>query len=384
MFKIVILTTTRADYGLLKPLILKLKQSTILETYVVATGTHLSADFGMTIREIESDGIRVDKKIDILMESDSSVAQSKTMGIAMISFADYFEELSPDALVVLGDRYETLAVCCAAMNARIPIFHIHGGETTEGAIDEMIRHSITKMSYLHFTSTDVYRRRVIQLGEQPDRVFNVGALGVENAIRVNTISRKALEESIGVSLGENYAVGTYHPVSLESHSFEEQLNELFAVVKKKSDITFLFTKANADVDGKKINSYLECCSEEMRNVVLVDSLGTKRYFSAMKHALFVIGNSSSGIIEAPYFGVPTINIGDRQKGRVMGKTIISCGPNRDEIENAINTAINRRRLNNNHGGQEYGDGNTSEKITMIISDHIKNGRINLKKKFYDL
>ena len=385
MYKIVVLTTTRADYGILRPLIKKMKQSTSFQTYVVATGMHLSPDFGMTVKEIETDGICVDERIDILLDSDSPAAQSKTMGVAMISFADYFEKLSPDALVVLGDRYETLAVCCVAMNARIPIFHIHGGEITEGAIDEMIRHCISKMSYLHFTCTDVYRRRVIQLGEQPDRVYNVGALGIENAIHMDTMSRAELEASLGFSLGDKYAVGTFHPVSLESQSIEEQLEELFYVVKRKDDITFLFTKANSDVDGKKINARLKRYSEELNNVILVDSLGSFRYFSALKNALFVIGNSSSGIIEAPYFGVPTINIGDRQKGRVMGDTIISCRANRNEIEKAIDTALSHGFYDNrNKSKQIYGDGNTSEKIVKIMTDYLVNGRINLKKKFYDI
>ena len=306
MKKIVILTATRAEYGLLKPIMKRLLEDPYYDTRIAVTGMHLSPEFGMTVREIISDNLPVDKKIEIVLSSDTPVALSKSMGLALISFSEYFEECRPDAVMVLGDRYETLAVCCAAMNARIPIFHLYGGETTEGAIDEAIRHSLTKMSYLHFTSTEVYRKRVIQMGEHPNRVFNVGAMGVENALNTPCMSVSELEESIGFTLGEKYAVGTFHPVTLEKATAGKQVEELFAAMDKHKEIRYLFTGANSDTDGRSINQMLENYAKYNDNFCLVDSLGMRRYLSALKNALFVIGNSSSGLVEAPSFKIPKI------------------------------------------------------------------------------
>lgn len=385
MKKIVILTATRAEYGLLKPIITKLLSDSFYDTRVVVTGMHLSPEFGMTVKEIESDNIPIDKKIEILLSSDTAIALSKSMGLALISFSEYFEECRPDAMIVLGDRYETLAVCCAAMNARIPIFHLHGGETTEGAIDEAIRHSLTKMSYLHFTSTEAYRKRVIQMGEAPNRVFNVGAMGVENALNTQCMSITELEESIGFELGEKYVVGTFHPVTLETATAGRQTEELLAAIDKHKDIKYLFTRANADTDGRCINRMLEDHSKNNDNFCLVDSLGMKRYLSALKYSLFVIGNSSSGLVEAPSFHIPTINIGDRQRGRICGGTVINCKPERSSIGEAIQKAMDysfRESIKN--AGNPYGDGHTSEKILEIMKDFFLNGRIDIKKKFFDI
>ena len=385
MKKIVILTATRAEYGLLKPLMVKFLADKYYDTRIAVTGMHLSPEFGLTVREIENDALPIDKKIEILLSSDTPVALSKSMGLAMISFAEYFAELQPDALIVLGDRYETLAVCSTAMNARIPIFHLHGGEATEGLIDEAIRHSITKMSYLHFTSTEPYRRRVIQMGEHPDRVFNVGALGVENALQVAEMSVSELEESLGFSLGNNYVVGTFHPVTLESATAENQVQELLSALDKHTEITYLFTKANADTDGRIINKLLTDYSNTHENFHLVDSLGMKRYLNAIKHSRFVIGNSSSGLIEVPAFNIPTINIGDRQLGRIAGKTVINCQPTRESIGQAIDNALNKTFLNEIKDiPNPYGDGQTSKRIMDIIKDCFVNNKINIKKKFYDL
>lgn len=385
MRKICVVTATRAEYGLLKPLMKKLIADSNYKTCIAVTGMHLSPEFGMTVKEIEADGLPIDKKIEIVLSSDTAVALSKSMGLAMISFAEYFAENRPNALIVLGDRYETLAVCSAAMNERIPIFHLHGGEATEGLIDEAIRHSITKMSYLHFTSTEAYRKRVIQMGEHPERVFNVGAMGVENALQVPEMSVAELEESLGFRLGSNYAVGTFHPVTLENSTAEMQVEELLAALDKHSEITYLFTKANADTNGRVINKLLAEYSQKHKNLHLVDSLGMKRYLNAIRHACFVIGNSSSGLIEAPTFHVPTINIGDRQLGRIAGETVINCQPERESIGNAVKKALSEEFLAKiANVPNPYGDGCTSEKIMTVINDFFNHKRIDIKKKFYDL
>lgn len=385
MKRIVILTATRAEYGLLKPIIEKLNTDEDFDMRLVVTGTHLVPEFGMTIREIEADQIPIDKKIEIVLSSDTPVAVSKSMGLAMISFAEYFEECDPEALIVLGDRYETLAVCCAAMNARIPIFHLHGGEATEGLIDEAVRHSITKMSYLHFASTESYRRRIIQMGENPERVFNVGAMGVENALHMPLLSKAELEASLGRKLGEKFAVGTFHPVTLEKNTAEIQAKELLSAIEGYGDLVFLFTKANADSGGRIINKLMEEYAGNHRNLILVDSLGMQRYLSAVSHASFVIGNSSSGLIEVPSFGIPTINIGDRQKGRIAGRTVIWCEPQRDDICRAIDTGLSRTfRESIKNAVNPYGSGNTSDKIISIVRDFTLNEKMDIKKKFYDI
>lgn len=380
-----ILTATRAEYGLLHPIIEKMILQPDIDVRVVVTGAHLSPEFGMTIHEIENDGVKIDKSIEILMSSDTPVAISKSMGLAMISFAEYFSELQPDALMVLGDRYETLAVCSAAMNARVPIIHLHGGETTEGAVDEAVRHAITKMSYLHFTSTEAYRKRVIQLGESPERVYAVGAIGVENALTTSLMTKNELEVSLGIELGEKYAVGTFHPVTLENQSAEQQANQLIEAISEFPEYTFVFTKANADSNGRVINEMLAQATEKYKNIVLFDSLGMRRYLSAVKGASFVIGNSSSGLIEVPSFHIPTINIGDRQKGRIKGTTVIDCEPESESIILAIRKAIDASFVSGIQDSlNPYGDEKTSERIVSITLEYLVNNKMELKKKFYDV
>ena len=385
MKKIVILTSTRAEYGLLAPIIKKMSKNSLIDVCVVATGTHLSPEFGMTVNEIKNDGVKVDKEIDILLSSDTPVAISKTMGLAMIGFGDYFAESKPDVLMVLGDRYETLAVCIAAMNARIPIIHLHGGEATEGLVDEAVRNAITKLSYLHFTSTEEYRNRVIQMGEAPERVFAVGAMGVENALHMKRLSKKELEDSLGCKIGGTMAVLTFHPVTLEDNTAEAQIDEIIKVMQQCGKITFICTKANADVGGRIINEKLKECAEACDNVHLFDSLGMQRYLSALSIADFVIGNSSSGIIEVPSFKIPTINIGDRQKGRIQSESVINCKPNVWEISQAIERALSdgfREKViacNN-----PYGDGNTSDAIVDITERYLIEDKLQVQKKFYDI
>lgn len=384
MKTITVLTATRAEYGLLSPVVHALCACDEFCIKVVATGAHLSPEFGLTYREIEADGVTIDKKIEILMSSDTPASISKSMGLAMIEFADYFEESRPDALLVLGDRYETLAVCCAAMNARIPIIHLYGGETTEGAVDEAVRHAITKMSYLHLTSTEAYRKRVIQLGENPDRIYTVGALGVENALKQPLMSKEELEAGLDWKLDLPYAVVTFHPVTLEESSAKEQCAELLKALDAHSDMQYVITRANADSDGRTINRVLEDYASGHTNARLFDSLGVKRYLSALKYANMVIGNSSSGLIEAPSFKIPTINIGDRQRGRIRAASVIDCEPTCKDICRAIEYAesgdfreICQKTLN------PYGDGNATSKIINAVKK-MMDGEIEIKKSFFDI
>ena len=382
--KICILTATRAEYGLLKPIIVKLSQIEMFDVRVVVTGAHLSPEFGLTYKDIEADGIIIDKKIEILLSSDTPASISKSMGMAMIGFADYFAFLEPDMLIVLGDRYETLAVATVAMNQRIPVAHLYGGEKTEGAIDESIRHAITKLSYLHFTSTEEYRKRVIQLGENPDRVFNVGAVGIENILNIKTMNKKELAEALQIDLDKPYAMVTYHPVTLENNVIKNQVMNLFDVCSNYKNLNFIFTKANADSDGRIINQMIEEFVKKSENAYAFTSLGTVRYLSALKYCIINIGNSSSGLIEAPSFGIPTINIGDRQKGRMMATSVINCEPTKEDINKAIEYALSQEfRLIAENTINPYGDGNTSLKIVTTIKDFIVNNKVDLKKKFYD-
>lgn len=384
MKSITVLTATRAEYGLLSPIIHALKACGSFEVRVVVTGAHLSPEFGLTYREIEKEGIEIDRKIEILLSSDTPSAISKSMGMALIGFADYFAERRPDALVVLGDRYETLAVCCAAMNARVPIIHLYGGETTEGAVDEVIRHAITKLSYLHLTSTEEYRKRVIQLGESPDRVFTVGAIGIENALKKKLLSKQELADSLGLALERPYAVITFHPVTLENNSAKQQCRELLKALDMHPEMDYIITKANADADGRIINKMLDDYSLTHDNVSVYESLGAVRYLSAVKYACMAIGNSSSGLLEVPSFKIPTVNIGDRQKGRLKAASVIDCCPKAEEISQSIERAqtIEFREICETVTNP-YGDGNTSKKVVDAIVN-MMSSEIDLKKKFYDL
>ena len=385
MKQIMVLTSARADYGLLSGLIKKLASDERVRVRLVVTGMHLSPEFGLTYKEIEKDGIKIDRKIEILMSSDTPVSVSKTMGMAMISFADYIEEVHPDALLVLGDRYETLAVCCVALNARIPIIHLHGGETTEGAIDEAIRHSITKMSFLHFTSTEEYRRRVIQLGENPERVYNVGSLGVENVLGQPLLSKKDLESELNLRLDMAYAVVTYHPVTLEDKNVCETVKKFLDALDRNEDMYYIITKANSDAGGRQINQMLEEYAAHRNNVQVYDSLGMIKYLSAVKYSKMVIGNSSSGILEVPSFGIPTVNVGDRQKARIRAESVIDCKEDTESIVEAIKKAktLEFRKLCS-HVKNPYEGVRTSDTIVEIIKKKIFDETVDIKKKFYDI
>lgn len=383
--KAAVVTATRAEYGILKNVIDKIEKSRQIELCLMVTGTHLVSEYGMTVKEIEQDGYPIAEKIEILLASDTPASVSKTMGLTMISFAEAFERQKPDCLVVLGDRYELLAVCSAAMNAGIPIVHISGGETTQGAIDESVRHCITKMSYLHFPACETYRQRIIQLGEAPDRVYNFGDVGVEAVRLIPVMTKQELEHSIGFSLDKPYMSVTFHPVTLEAHEAGRQIQELLEAVECFQDMKFIFTKANADAGGRMINEMIEAFVAEHDNCAAFASLGIKRYINLLRFSAGIIGNSSSGIVEAPVLGIPTINIGNRQKGRLQADSIINCGADKEKIIMAIResrTAAFAERVG--HTVNPYGDGNTSEKIVQKITEYLYGDKICLEKKFYDV
>lgn len=382
---ICIVTGSRAEYGLLRPVILELAATHRFVLKIVVTGMHLTKEFGSTYQEIEADGISIDAKIEVLQDEDSTAAMSKAIGIGVIRFAEYFEKNQPDLLIVLGDRFEIFAAATAAAVACIPIAHLHGGETTEGAVDEYFRHSISKMSYLHFTSTEEYRQRLIHMGETPDRVFNVGALGVENILRMSLLPREKLARSIGFDLNPPYALITFHPVTLEKDAAIRQIEVLLAAIEEIDGLNFIFTKSNADAYGRAINAIIDAYCEKKDNAIAFTSMGTLRYLSAMKHCEMVIGNSSSGIIETPSFNKPTINIGDRQKGRICAKSVISCKPEKHSIINSIAKARSQQFLHEIAGQvNPYGNGKTSEKIVAVLQDFLDTSPINLKKHFYDV
>ncbi|MDE6621111.1 MAG: UDP-N-acetylglucosamine 2-epimerase (hydrolyzing) [Lachnospiraceae bacterium] len=384
MKKVCVITGTRAEYGLLKPLIQKIDKDNDLELQLVATGMHLSPEFGLTYQEIEQDGFEITERNEMLLSSDTPNGITKSVGLGIIGFADIFTRTAPDLAVILGDRYEALAAATAAMIHRIPIAHIHGGELTLGAVDDAVRHSITKMSVLHFTSTEAYRKRVIQLGEEPGRVFNVGALGVENIKTQKLLDRKELAESICFNLDRPYVMVTFHPVTLENNTAGEQFENLLGVLDSMGEYQVIFTKANSDTDGRIINQKIdEYVSINRNSAAVFASLGMTRYLSALKHCEMVIGNSSSGIVEAPSFHIPTVNIGDRQKGRLKGKSVIDCGCTKREIESAVYAAQEMRRKNTLQNEKNPYEGrDTSGTILRVIKDCMKEG-INIKKQFCD-
>ena len=380
MKKIAVVTATRAEYGILMPLIKAIEADSDLKLDLIVTGTHLSEKYGYTKNYIMKDGFTISHEIPILDGDNTPYGVSVTMSNAIKSFAECFKNDRPDMLVILGDRTEMLGIAAAAMNERIPIAHIHGGEVTEGAVDDCIRHAITKMSYLHFTSTEIYRKRVIQLGEAPERVFFVGALSTENILKTPLLSETEIKNDVGIPKNMRYAVVTFHPVTLEYDSAEKHTKNLCRAMSECDKYFYLITMANSDTGGDTVNEMLENFSKTNGNIKLVSSLGMVKYLSAVKYAEFVLGNSSSGIIEAPVLGTPTVNIGDRQRGRLAADTVINCGTDTQSILNAIkySEAVERKPA------LIYGDGNTSEKIVRIIKDHLFNKKIDLKKKFYDI
>ncbi len=378
--KIAIVTATRAEYGILKPLIMKLNNDEDIELQLLVTGTHLSEKYGNTQMEIEKDGFPIYKRIPILVEGNTSKDASCVVANAIVGFAEYFETESPSCIVILGDRTEMLGVAVAAVNAGIPIAHLHGGELTEGAVDDCIRHALTKMSYIHFPATEEYRKRIIQMGENSDRVYNVGALGVENILHVPLLSKEKLKMNIGIPDGVEYAVVTFHPVTLESGSEKKQVEQLIAAMKAKNQYFYLITKANSDAGSDIVNEMLEEFASNSSNAKFVSSLGMRRYLSAVKYCRFVLGNSSSGIIEAPSFGTPTVNIGNRQRGRLMANSVISCLPEKNDIIRAIGIAESMEHK----PSFLYGDGNTSDKIVDVLKRWFREKKVVPVKGFFDI
>lgn len=383
MNKICIVTATRAEYGLLRNLIRKIDEDGQLELCLFVTGTHLCRNYGYTVQEILEDGFEVREQIPILTGNEKQDIL-ESMGAALIGFGKAFEKEKPDLLVVLGDRFEIMSVCQAAMVLEIPIAHISGGELTQGVIDDNFRHCITKMSQLHFPGCETYRNRIIQLGEEPTRVFNFGDIGVENIYAMNYMKKKELEKSIGFTLDRPYACVTFHPVTIENASVETQIKELLKALEYFDDMKFIITKANADAGGELINRYIDAFVEMHKNCRAFYSLGIRRYLSALKYAQMVIGNSSSGIVEAPCFLIPTVNIGDRQKGRLQADGIINCPPNERKIREAIEKARSKQWENRAKNAQNpYGRGETTDSIIEEIKKFLE-AKSCTKKTFYDM
>ena len=381
--KICVITGTRAEYGLLRWVMQGIKDDTDLDLQIIATGMHLSPEFGLTYKSIEADGFEIDRKVEMLTSSDTSVGIAKSMGIGTIGFADALSELNPDLIIVLGDRFEIFSAVSAAMVAKIPVAHLHGGEASEGAFDESIRHAITKMSHIHFTASEVYKNRVIQLGEQPDRVFNVGAVGIDNIKKYPLQSQKEFEKSINFKLNKKNILITFHPVTLEKTTAQEQFKNLLQVLDGYKETHLIFTKANSDTDGRVINQMIDAyVTDHNYKAVAFKSLGQLRYLSAMQYMDAVVGNSSSGLIEAPSFRIGTINIGDRQRGRLKANSVIDCNNSVKAIQSAFNKLFSlsfQQRLQKVEN--PYGNGGASIKIVEIISSFSLNEI--LKKQFYD-
>lgn len=381
--KICFITGSRAEYGQLYHLINKVSKSNETELQLIVTGMHLNKEFGYTYKEIEKD-FKIDRKIKILSKQDTPNAISKSMSIAHKGFGDAYEFLKPDLIVVLGDRYEVLISCIDAMVARIPIAHIHGGETTEGLIDEAIRHSITKMSHLHFVANKEYKKRVIQLGEIPSNVYNYGGMGVDTIKKTNILSKTEFEKAINFKLNKRNILVTFHPVTLEKNTSKTQFKQILNSINKLFDTNIIFTKSNSDTEGRIINDLIDnYVNLNPHKAIKFESMGNQLYLSALNYIDAVIGNSSSGLAEAPTFKIGTINIGDRQKGRLMTSSIINCEPNEKDIDNAFiklySTAFQKKIRNVKN---PYGQGGASEKVFKIIKK--KNLQSILKKKFFNI
>ncbi|REC51458.1 UDP-N-acetylglucosamine 2-epimerase (hydrolyzing) [Chryseobacterium piscium] len=383
MRKVCVVTATRAEYGLLKPLMQLIKESDQLQLQIIATGAHLSPEFGLTYKNIENDGFVINEKVEILLSSDTPASIAKTMGMAMMGMADVLPRLNPDLIVILGDRYEMLSIASAATIFKIPIAHLHGGEITEGAYDDAIRHSITKMSHLHFTSTEEYKNRVIQMGENPKNVFNVGAIGLDNIRDLKLLSKEELEADLGVSFKKyNYQV-TFHPETLGNLSSAEQFQNLLNVITKQEDSFFIFTKANADTDGRIINQMIDdFVSEHPTIAKAYSSLGTLRFLSVVKICDAIVGNSSSGILEAPSLFTPTINIGYRQKGRSQALSIINVDNSEEDISSGFESVKKMTAENKlSEVKNPYDNGGAAKEILKKIIEY---KTIETNKSFYNL
>jgi GDP/UDP-N,N'-diacetylbacillosamine 2-epimerase (hydrolysing) len=382
MRKICVITGTRAEYGLLRWVMQGIKDDPDLTLQIIATGMHLSPEFGLTYQAIEQDGFQIDRKVEMLTSSDTPVGIAKSMGLGLIGFTDALHESRPDMIVVLGDRFEIFSAVSAALVARIPVAHLHGGEATEGAFDEALRHSITKMSHLHFVASETYRQRVIQLGEQPDHVFMVGGLGIDNVKRLQLIDRSDLENSLEFILGPKSLLITYHPVSLETDTAEKQMGELLAALAALKDTQLIFTLPNADTNGRTLIKMVEKFVAQHPNASAYTSLGQLRYLSCIAQVDGVVGNSSSGLIEVPSFKKGTINIGDRQHGRLKAESVINCEPTCESIAAALAQLYSNGFQARLHQViNPYGEGGASEKVVRTLKNIAIAGIV--KKTFYD-
>ena len=381
--KICVITGSRAEYGLLYWLIKEINSDDELELQLIATGMHLSPEFGSTYREIEKN-FKINKKIEMDLSSDTSQSISKSMGLAQISFSQAYSELKPDLITVLGDRYEILSAVISAMISNIPIAHIHGGEITEGSWDNNIRHCISKMAHLHFTASEEYKRRVIQLGEQPNKVYNVGGLGIENIKKLNLLSKSDLEDTINFKFNLKNIMITFHPVTLENNTSKNQFQEILNAINELKDTNIIFTKANSDLNGKVINQMIdEYIYENPKKSVSYLSLGQEKYLSVLQYIDVIVGNSSSGLLEAPSFKIATINIGDRQKGRICSKSVINCLPIKKNIKKSLEIVYSpkfQKLLKTVEN--PYDNGITSKKIARVLKNF--NLENILKKQFNDI
>ncbi|MDP3651334.1 MAG: UDP-N-acetylglucosamine 2-epimerase [Rhodoferax sp.] len=381
--KICVITGTRAEYGLMRWVMQGIKDEPELTLQIIATGMHLSPEFGLTYREIEKDDFQIDRKVEMLTSSDTSVGIAKSMGLGLIGFADALNELQPDLIVVLGDRFEIFVAVAAALVARIPVAHLHGGETTEGAFDEALRHSITKMSHLHFVAAEAYQRRVVQLGEPPERVFLVGGMGIDNIKRLQLLSRAELEASLDLQLGPKNLLITFHPVTLERSTATDQMAELLVALADLKDTQLIFTMPNADTDGRTLIKMVQEFVVQHPNARAYTSLGQLRYLSCVAQVDGVVGNSSSGLVEVPSFKKGTINIGDRQRGRLQAESVINCAPTHQGIAAALKrlyTVAFQASLSQTRN--PYGEGGASEKVVNTIKHYPLDSIA--KKSFYDL
>ena len=381
--KVCVITGTRAEYGLLNWVMRFIKEDDSLELQIIATGTHLSPEFGLTCQEIINDNFTVDAKVEMLMSSDTGTGIVKSMGVGMLGFADALCNLQPDLILVLGDRFEIFSAVSAALVLNIPVAHLHGGESSEGAIDEAFRHSITKMSHIHFVAADAYRQRVIQLGEQPINVHTVGGLGIDNIKKLKLLGRTALEKSLGLKLLKKNLLITFHPVTLESKTASTQMKELFKSLVLLQDTMLIFTLPNADTDGRGLIKLINDFAAKNKNVKAFTSMGQLRYLSTMAHVDAVVGNSSSGLLETPSFKKGTINIGDRQRGRLQAQSIINCEPTSASISLAIKRLYSTQFQSKlPYVENPYGTGGASKSVVEIL----KTVRLDnlLKKSFHDL
>ena len=381
--QICVVTGTRAEYGLLRWLMEEIREAPGLELQIIATGMHLSPEFGLTYLEIEKDGFSIDRKVEMLLSSDTPSGVAKSVGLGLIGFGDALQQLQPDIMLVLGDRFELFSAVAAAMVARIPVAHLHGGESSEGAFDEAIRHSITKMSHLHFVAAEEYRKRVIQLGEHPERVFLVGGLGIDNIKKLELLDRPELETALEFKLGAKNLLVTFHPVTLEKESSAMQMTELLAALEKLKDTHLIFTMPNADTDSRILIGMIDQFVVKHAGARSYTSLGQLKYLSCIRHVDGVVGNSSSGLLEVPSFAKGTINIGDRQRGRLKTKSVIDCDPEQKSIAAALRKLYSKEfQLVLGRVQNPYGEGGASKKILKILQDHPLDSI--LKKPFHNL